>query len=121
MSSTKVFRVQDAEGRGPWRPGFGYRWEGPYRPDLENLKPPWVEFGPGLFAQMVLAEHYGSGCLTQEQLRRWFTEPEYRRLIGLGFQAVELDADRIIAASKIQCFFARWKPLATGAEPFALY
>jgi hypothetical protein len=43
---TRVYRVQDGSGRGPWLPGLSRLWSDPtLRPGMENL-PPWgVEFG----------------------------------------------------------------------------
>ena len=42
--SNEIYRVQDAQGRGPWKPGFSHRWVED-RPDHYNLPPWFVEFG----------------------------------------------------------------------------
>ena len=115
-----VFRVQDRDGRGPWRPGFSDQWVED-REDFDNLVPWYREMGdvhklgdPG--------SHKGTGCATVEQLRRWFTESEYRKLKGFGYQAVELWADRILGESDIQLVFERYHlPCRIGAKVFDLY
>lgn len=115
----KVFRVQDAEGRGPWRPGFSQKWVID-RPDHDKLLPWYIEFGR--IDQKVLATEYaGSACRTLKQLRRWFTKKEYKKLIGLGYRAVMLDVDRIIAESDIQCFVATKRPLFENITIVRLY
>lgn len=115
-----VFRVQDKDGRGPWRPGFAQKWSGSYREDLQNLKPWYIEFGP-IHLGLLTWEHSGSGCASLEQLRRWFTPEEYRRLLDLGYKAVCMDADRVLAQSEIQCFFARSRPLNEDVAVVKLY
>jgi len=44
MQELFVYRVQDKEGRGPWRPGFSQIW---VETRLDHMfLPPWyVEFG----------------------------------------------------------------------------
>jgi len=115
-----IYRVQDIfHGRGPWRPGFSHNWV-IERKDHENLKPHFEEFR-GLFQEMVSNDHYGSGCRSLKQLRRWFIKPEYEKLIQYGYQAVEMKVDQIIAESEIQCVFRRLKPLNEDINPVRLY
>ena len=104
-----VYRIQDGDGRGPWKSGFSHRWVED-RPDHDNL-PPWVvEFGR-VDLKRFTWEHVGSGCLTLEQLRRWFTESEYKSLLRYGYRAVRMDVDRLLGKSETQCVFGRVKPL----------
>lgn len=119
MNAETVFRVQDGEGRGPWRPGFSNKWVED-RDDLDSLKPWPLEMGDVLRGRIV-GMHVGCGCRSLEQLRRWFTEAEYRKLCGFGYRAVKMDAGRILGESKIQCVFERAKPLRESAEPVELY
>lgn len=114
-----VYRVQDGDGRGPWRPGFSHKWV-ETRPDHDNL-PSWLcEFGPA-HLKAFSWEHCGSGCRTIEQLCRWFTESEYKTLLKGGYQAVEMEASRILVESNIQCLFTRKNPLCDGAKIIKLY
>lgn len=117
--STIVLRIQDAEGRGPWRPGFSHWWVRD-REDLENL-PPFFEVWPHLTQAARPGWHMGCGTLTVEQLRRWFTPQEYATLRAFGFQAVSLLVDDVLASDERQCVFMRRKPLAVDCDAFDLY
>lgn len=114
-----IYRIQDKDGRGPFKPGFSNIWIYP-RADHENLLPWFTEFGridqqvkPGYFS--------GSACRSIKQLQRWFNPREYLVLKQLGYNAVRLEADSILAASSIQCFFERKKPLNKRTEIFDLW
>ena len=83
-----IYRIQDKDGRGPWKPGFSHRWV-EIRPDHNNLPAWYEEFGP-LHNYISYGEHCGSGCKTIDQLRRWFTKSEYRTLLKYGYRAVRM-------------------------------
>lgn len=119
VNDLTIFRVQDSEGRGPYKPGFSHKWVEP-RDDHQNLPTWYVEFGR-CDLRVITGMVMGSATRTIEQLRRWFTPSEYRTLQGLGYQAVKMEAGRIIAHSATQCFFERAKPLREGWEPIELY
>lgn len=117
-----VYRVQAPDGRGPFRPGLTVRW---LKRAPEALLLPWQE---EFDVQATLRkadrrqpQHIGCGCRTQDQLRRWFSLPEYKALLSLGFQAVELDVHLVLAESRVQLVFQRSLPLEVGARPVALY
>ena len=114
-----IYRVQDADGRGPWKPGFPDTWVEP-RQDHENLLPFFCEFGM-VHRKALDHEHLGVGCLTVRQLQRWFTPTEFIALRNHGYAAVRIEADRILAQSDVQCVFANLRPLAEGAITFDLY
>lgn len=116
---TIVYRVQDSDGRGPWKPGFSHRWVEP-RDDHENLIPWAAEFGR-VDRKALTWEHLGSGCLELTQLRRWFTQSEYKSLLHYGYRAVRMEVDRILGHSDKQCIFARLKPLKEDAIEVELY
>jgi len=114
-----IFRIQDKDGRGPWKPGFSHKWI-ETREDHDNL-PPWpLEFGR-VDRQLFLGEHAGSGCLTLEQLQRWFTPSEYKTLLKYGYRAVKMEVNRLLAHSDIQCVFGRTKPLKEDFIVVELY
>jgi len=117
-----VYRVQDAEGRGPFRPGFSHWWV-EERPDHDNLVPWMQQFGHDALqrAGWPFGKHFGCACRTLEQLRRWFTAGEYATLERFGFQAVRLDVARVLHESEIQLLFQRAKPLRADASPVVLY
>ena len=116
----KIFRVQDSEGRGPWRPGFSHNWVID-RPDHANL-PPWpFEFGlDKVLDSRKPNEWMGCGCLSLKQLRRWITMKEYRTLKKLGYGCVMLEGNAI-AVSDIQCVFTRDRPLFEDIKKLKLY
>jgi len=99
MKKETVYRIQDKDGRGPFKPGFSHRWV-QSRDDHENLVPWFVEFGP-IHKTICTFEVAGTGCESIKQLRRWFTKKEYKRLRGYGYMAVKMDVDRILASSEI--------------------
>jgi hypothetical protein len=114
-----IYRVQDSDGRGPWKPGFSRLWV-EVRPDHKNLIPWYQEFGRiDHFA--LTGMHLGCGCRTKEQLQRWFTPGEYAKLFLYGYQAVEMEVGRILAESDTQCVFERAKPLHKDVAIFDLY
>lgn len=114
---TRVYRIQDGDGRGPWRPGFSRHWtDKEFGPGVENL-PPWdAEFGADLVERRGLpGEHYGCAVRKPRELRRWVSDAECHRLAALGFNVVSVKADRILAESKNQIVFASRVPLARAA------
>lgn len=118
---TRIFRVQDSEGRGPWRPGLSHKWS-EERPESEYAAlVPWMVEFKGKMKPHITGMRLGCGCLTHEQLRRWFTQGEYAKLLGYGYQSVSMIADRILAASDKQCVFQRARPLHEEVEVFSLY
>lgn len=119
---TEVFRIHDAAGRGPWRPGFSHLWV-KSRSDLENLIPWPVQFdAPKILYQMVKSrKHAGCACRTIEQLRRWFMPEEYETLLKYGYEAVIIRVDQVLAESDIQLVFLRDRPLNDGGSVFDLY
>ena len=113
----RVYRIQDREGRGPFRPGFSHVWaDKDFAPGQEEL-PPWpIEFGADLIERRGLpGEHYGSAVLKRRALDRWFSQAEQLRLAALGFHVVSIKADRILAESKNQVVFASRLPFAQAA------
>lgn len=115
-----IYRVQDCDGRGPWKPGFSHRWVED-RPDHDELVPFIHDLGMQVLANHIQGMAIGCGCRTLEQLRRWFTRSEYEKLLGFGYRAVQLEAGRILGQSKIQLVFERVDPLRIGAVPVDLY
>jgi len=117
-----IYRVQDKDGRGPWKPGFSTTWvEDHDRKWFENHPAWWKEFGMEPMKQALTGMEFGTGCVSLEQLRGWFTPTEYAKLRGFGYQAVKMEVGRILAQSDIQVVFERAKPLNEGTEPVKLY
>lgn len=120
-TTVTVFRVQDKHGRGPWKPGFSHRWVKD-RPEAEYAAlAPWpIEFG-NVLRRSIAGMSVGCGCLTIEQLRRWFKPDEYATLLSFGYAAVKMEAEGLLASSDVQCVFERVKPLREDVELVDLY
>lgn len=110
----KVFRVQDADGRGPFKPGFTATW----LDDVRDFSLPSViqEFPKVIRLIQEKPGHYGCACRDEEQLRRWFTPAELVRLQILGYRVVSMEADEVLAESANQLVFRRSRPLNEDAE-----
>lgn len=111
---SRVFRIQDADGRGPYKPGFSHVW----CDDFGAPPPPtWMHEFPSVLRRMNdETAHYGTACRSIEQLRKWFTPTELCRLQLLGYHLVVMEVDRVLAESKNQLVFARRKPLNTDID-----
>lgn len=116
---TAIYRVQDREGRGPWRPGFSDKWV-VYTPEKEVLLPVYIEM-PGVMEKRTKGYHVGIGCYDLDQLRRWFTEQEYRTLMGYGYRCVKFYGKAILGSSETQMVFEGRQPLAEHNGLVALY
>lgn len=114
-----IYRIQDSDGRGPWKPGFSHRWVED-RPDHDNL-PPWIIEFWRIDRKLLVGECAGSGCRTIEQLRRWFSKSEYKTLLSYGYRAVRMEVNRILGESEIQLFFGRATPLNQDVIGIKLY
>lgn len=113
-----VFRVQDKKGRGPWKPGFSQKWVED-RDDLDNLQA--VYLNEALLNEFKRGMHYGCACESLEQLRRWFTESEYKTLKRYGYRAVMMVVDRIVKKFPTQLIVERKKPLKQHIKIVRLY
>lgn len=113
--SIVVYRVQDATGRGPWRPGLSRLW-------LEETAPVG-RLSESVFDLVTLEEiravrdryHIGSACRSLDALWEWFTPLESARLAALGFHPVQMRADVVIAESRWQLVIGRDRPFTVGA------
>jgi hypothetical protein len=113
MDKRTVYRVQDKEGRGPWRPGLSRRWievDGPPLPPALH-----DDFGWAIYDKMARFGHYGSAVANVEDLQNWFTASERKKLAGFGFFPVCILADEILAESPNQIVIRCDRPLHDGA------
>ena len=110
-----VFRVQDRDGRGPWRPGFSTRWIDEDAP-VGRLSETVMDLLPiDTLRTLPRDRHYGCGCRSRDAVLDWFTATERTRLQQFGYRLVVMRADEVLAESPYQVFFARRRPLADGA------
>jgi hypothetical protein len=118
---TTVYRIQDVEGRGPWKPGFSHKWAADRSPkDYARLMFSEKQFG-ALQRLGIYGMARGFGCISLDDLRLWFIPEEYKTLVGFGYSAVKIHDADVLASLKVQCFFQRALPLRIGAEIFDLY
>ncbi|TXH40431.1 MAG: hypothetical protein E6Q97_39635 [Desulfurellales bacterium] len=117
-----IYRVQDKFGRGPWKPGFSMTWvEDRSDEEYAALMPGHHQF-PKMDGMTFLADrHYGFGCESLEQLRRWIRKSEYETLRRHGYRAYKLYVDRILFRSDVQVVFERSQPLSVSAKGVSLY
>ncbi len=113
MSAT-IFRIQDKDGRGPFKPGFSARWvdeDGPpMPPDIMQ------EFGRDVFRLVPHGMHAGCGFRTLGQLQLWLTAAEMKKLHDFGYRVVSMQVDKILVESANQTVFARKRALRKGAR-----
>jgi hypothetical protein len=118
---TVVYRIQARDGHGPFRPGVTVQWLVPRKG--RDALPSWMdEFGvDAVLSRLTPGWYAGCACMTLAGLRRWFSEQEYKNLLELGFDAVSIDVDRVVAQSEIQLVFERKQALRHGAKVVRLY
>lgn len=111
---SRVFRIQDREGRGPFRPGFSLQWLDDDIADRVRL-PSWIEeFGENAFAHAPADAHGFSAVRTLDALRGWFTDAERPRLYAHGYKVVEVPDAYILHESPHQVLCYRHRPLCVG-------
>ena len=107
-----VWRVQDKNGRGPYKPGLSSQWADG---DSGRICAPWwIELGLGMGdAHSALDNGMHSGCAFRsvEQARQWFSRGELRRLARLGYELVPIDADAIAYETPTQLVIQCERPL----------
>ena len=114
---SRVYRIQDREGRGPWRPGLSHRWcDSHLAEGVEDMPSTLKEFGADFLERRRLPrEHVGCAVRKVRYIARWVSKTEIERLDALGFRLVSIHPDRILAESQNQIVFACRAPLARSA------
>ncbi len=108
----RIYRIQGADGRGPFRPGLTEKWIGdPRWADRPSLM---EDFDMTEVLARVRGRNMGCGFRTPEQLTTWFDAQERAKLAKLGFHPVTMTVDEIVAESRTQLVFARVMPLRVG-------
>ena len=89
---TTVYRIQDSEGRGPFKPGMSIKWLDENRtflPDAQISEQRWIK----KIADPEL--HLAYVCTSIEQMKQWISKTEYARLVSLGYRFVKIEVDQI--------------------------
>lgn len=113
MGKATVYRIQDDVGRGPFRPGLSQHWaDDSFTAGCKEF-PTWMEeFGEHLIQKRGRpGEHFGSAVRSIDKLCEWFSPTERLKLAAMGFNAVSMPIDRVLAESQNQLVFARNLPL----------
>lgn len=103
----RLYRVQDVEGRGPYRPGFSRFWSNPEGP---IVLPWWEELKLSLrdAYKMIPRDMFGGSAFQSlDQLTGWFLPDEREKLDAFGYYIVRFRPDKIIAETPTQVVFAQ--------------
>jgi len=115
MSDKLLLRIQDKDGRGPWRPGFSHRWVSPSREIA--FPPPAFEDFPDFQGVIQGAHkrglHIGIAVRGFDLLANWFMPEEMSALRLLGYRLVRCNLATVLEESQHQVLIAHSKPLAT--------
>ena len=112
---TIVYRVQDSDGRGPWKPGVSKYWIDDSA-HVGRLTETLMDLCGGVEAIRKLPSgwHYGCACESLEGIAAWFTPNERIILDTMGYHPVSIKADKIMFRSEWQVLIARKRPLRVG-------
>ena len=108
-----VYRIQDREGRGPFKPGVTVKWKSRLGLDMEPI---WNELGISAFdivSKIPQGMHSGCGRESIEQLALWFNTTERKTLHSLGYGLIVFEPTQILLRSPTQVLFAHLLPLST--------
>jgi hypothetical protein len=112
--SELVCRIQDADGRGPYRPFFSHHWS-----EREGGPDPFYLAFPQVMSQMatIYKERGGSfGCAFRniKQASAWFSPNEVLKLALLGYALCWIEVDEVLAENEDQLVVWSKAPLAAS-------
>jgi hypothetical protein len=95
-----ILRVQDAEGRGPWKPGMSSKWIDMDRSE-STLFPPIHDEVEDFYADVARWHRrgYHVGCAVDgiEMLKQWFNAKEMTTLRSMGYHVYDFSkADKVV-------------------------
>lgn len=103
----EFYRVQDRDGRGPFKPGMPDCWRDP---DGSDFPPVHAEFGLAWREEIPTGWHCGCAFRTIEQARAWFSPWECEKLDALGYKFVRVHG-RALRESRFQSIIVRPDPM----------
>lgn len=115
-ASPTLYRVQDKEGRGPYRPGFSHRWLD-RKPNY--AKRPAIQDDLTCLEFRYLDGFYGCAAKSIDQLRDWFSPGESTRLARFGYRVITFCPDEVVAETEYQVVFWSRSPLAKVGTPLS--
>jgi hypothetical protein len=108
---TPILRVQDSDGRGPFRPGFTKEWC-EHNHNLPSFMQEFPELPSIVHKYHKRGLHLGTGVRGYDGLKKWFSDSELEKLFSLGFSVVHVTGCAIVCESENQLVFALSKPLS---------
>lgn len=109
-----LLRMQDVNGRGPWKPGFSDKWVDDAR-DF-SLPPLQEDFGfdlkPMVDAAFQRGLHIGTAVRGADKFNQWFTPGERVKLAMLGYQIVDASECEVLGETNWQVVIGSKAPLA---------
>lgn len=114
-----LLRMQDINGRGPWKPGLSDQWvDHERRFDLPALQEDFgFDLKPMVDAAFKRGLHIGTAVRGAEIFNQWFTPTERVKLAMLGYRIVDASACEILGETQYQAVIGSAEPLS--ALPFA--
>lgn len=107
-----VYRVQDRNGRGPFKPGMTDRWRDP---DGNDFPPVQAEFGLSWREEIPHGWHCGCAFRDVAKAGAWFSPWECDRLAALGYRLIALGGCQVLRESGHQMIVVRRRPFRAGA------
>lgn len=115
--SISVFRIQDKDGRGPFKPGFSMNW---VDDDPRSRPTIFEDFGLDFLKHVRTGENVGCAFSNLSELRAWFSKLELVKLYRFGYRVCEVKVDRIVLRSDTQMLVASVKPFRSGCRKLTL-
>ena len=116
MKTIPYYRIQDKEGRGPFKPGMTQHWADTVRNQKKDQKhriPIFDEQGiEYVDKSMFKRGQYGTVCYSIDHLKMWFSAEERRKMHDLGYYIVEVTGYEIIFKGKCQLLISSPVPLS---------
>lgn len=109
-----LYRIQNAEGRGPFIPGYSRTWVDAEK-SADRLPPIFEEVGgvEAFYRLIPQGKFCGCACKSVDALYAWFSRAERRRLARDGFRVVAFVPDEVLIETPTQVLFANNAPLST--------
>lgn len=109
-----LLRMQDANGRGPYKPGFSARWLDDTRDfSLPALQEDFgLDFKPMVDAAFRRGLHLGTAVRGAERFNEWFTKTERVKLALLGYRVVDASGCEVLGETKWQVVIGSPNPLS---------
>lgn len=107
----QLIRLQDKDGRGPWRPGFSKLWMDEEGPDLGlPIHEDFKDFYTLTQNAHRQEKHIGT-AVRENKVNLWFTGNEMKKLFSMGFKFVDCSDCEILVENDRQAIIASRLPL----------